>query len=76
MKTHGVKHALKSFIRNSVFQWNIHSIPFTLSFPFILLSPCSREIFSKLVKTACHHPVCGVKGFFNSISMMTINVDV
>ena len=76
IKTHRFEHALKSLIRNSVFQWNIDSIPFTLTLPFIFLGPCPWEIFSKLVKTACHHPVSGVKGFFNSIPMMTINIDV
>ena len=42
----------------------------------VLLGARSWEIFSVFVKADCHNAIGSVKGLFNTISMMTIDVDV
>ena len=48
----------------------------TSSTSSILLCARSRKIFSVFVKADRHNAIGGVKGLFNTVPVMTIDVDV
>lgn len=71
-----LEHTLEALVRNPILQGDVDRVPLALSTPSIFLGSCSGEIFSELVETACHDAVGGVKCFFDSISVVTVDVDV
>jgi hypothetical protein len=74
--THWLENTLKRCIRDSVLQWYIHGVSFALPFAFIILAARPRKIFAKFMETTGHNSVRRVECLFDTITMMTVDVDV
>jgi hypothetical protein len=71
-----LEDALECLVRDAVSEGNIQSISVSIPTSFILLGAGSREVLSVFVEAARHNPIGSVEGLFDTISVMTINVDV
>ena len=54
----------------------MNSLPLPLANTVIANFTCTREEFSVLVETDCHDSVRRVESFFNTITVMDVNVDI
>lgn len=76
VSTYWFEHALEALVRNSILQRHIHSVTFPLSTSSVFLRSRSGEILPELMEATRHNAVGGVECFFNSISVVTVDVDV
>lgn len=66
----------KCLIRQAIPQWYINGVPMPFSLPLVIYMARTWEIIAKFMKTACQNTVGGIKGLFDSITMMAINVNI
>jgi hypothetical protein len=71
-----LEQGLVPFIINPIIQSNIQRVILPLWISGVKDIPYSWELIPKLVKWHCHNPVCCVENFFNSISVMDIDLDI
>lgn len=75
-KTHRFEHALVSFISDTIPQREVDRVVPSLSESNIFDISSPGEEFTVLVERTGHDSIGRVEGFFNSISMVNIDVDV
>ena len=67
---------VKTFIIKSLIKREVDSMIGAWVFSNIINVTCSWEIILELMERASHDPVSEVEGFFNTISMMNIDINV
>lgn len=68
-----------SFIRlviDTILQRKVHGVTFPSTFAFVVQISCPGKVIAKLVEGARHHSIGGVEGFFDSVSVMYVDVNV
>src|SRR5882672_3555777 len=76
MFTDRFEDTFERLVCNPVLQRNINRVSLALASSPVFLSSSPREVFSKFMKTTGHHPICCIKRFFHTISMMANDIDI
>lgn len=66
----------KRFIIHTFIQWEIDRMISTIFFSNVINVSCTWEIVFKFMERACHYSISKIKGLFNTITMMNININV
>ena len=74
--TDRLEHTLERFICYAIFQRYIHCISLPFASPLVVLCSGSREVFAELVKAACHDTIGGVERFFDTVTVVAVDVDI
>lgn len=74
--THRFKDALVGFISDSIPQWEINRVIPSLSESNIFDVSSTREEFTVFVERTSHDSIGRVESFFDSISVVNVDVDV
>ncbi len=74
--SYGFEDALESLIRNPVFERDVDRVSLAYTPSSIFLSSRTRKIFSKLVERTRHDTIGRVEGFFDTISVVAVDIDV
>ena len=73
---HRLEYTPERFVAQAILQRHVHGISPTSPFPSVLLRARPWEVFTKLVKTACHDTLGSVEGLLHAITVMAVDVDV
>ena len=66
----------KAIIVESIQEWNIDCVSFAFSFAHVLDVSSAWEEVTISMKTHRHNTIGSVEGFFNTVSMVNVDVDV
>lgn len=72
----GLENVLILFIIHALTQWEIYAVVGPFAFSDVVYVPGSWEVVLELVERAGEHSVCDVKGFFNPVSVVNIDIDI
>jgi hypothetical protein len=69
-------YASEGVVIETILQRDIDSISHPLPPTSVFLCSGSREVLPKFVKAASHYTICGVEGFLDTITVVTVDVNV
>ena len=72
----GAEQFLIGLIAHSTLEGNVDTKASSFLGPRFRRMSCTREKVAVLVQRQCHDTICAIKSFFDSISMMDININV
>lgn len=76
MSTHRLEYASEGFVGDTILEWNVYCIALPSTPPSIVQRTRSGEVLAELVERASHDPIRRVKCFFDTITVVTVNVNV
>ena len=73
---HRLEHAPVGFIGDTIAQWHVACIVFSLFEARVTQLTSTWEKLAILVKRACHHTVSRVECLFDTVAMVDVNINV
>jgi len=74
--TYRLIYAPEGIVIETVFQRDVDGVTHPLSTPSVFLCPSTREILPEFMEATSHDTICRVECFLDTVSVVTVDVDV